>query len=120
MGDGTDGTAKKADKLLAKLRQGDSVSAACRAQRIGRTTYYRWRREDAEFAATADDAIEEGTDMLEDVAKRRAKAVSDTLLIFLLKARRPDKYRERSTLEHTGANGGPLTITLDSRPDGPA
>ena len=33
---------------------------------------------------------------------------SDTLLIFLLKGLRPQKYRER--YEHTGANGGPIAI----------
>ena len=33
---------------------------------------------------------------------------SDTLLIFMLKARKPDVYRERASIEHTGANGGPL------------
>ena len=33
---------------------------------------------------------------------------SDTLLIFMLKARKPDVYRERASIQHTGANGGPL------------
>ena len=33
---------------------------------------------------------------------------SDTLLIFMLKARKPDVYRKRASIEHTGANGGPL------------
>jgi hypothetical protein len=36
-----------------------------------------------------------GTDALEDEALRRAKDKSDTLLIFLLKARRPEKYKDR-------------------------
>lgn len=33
---------------------------------------------------------------------------SDTLMIFLLKARRPEQYRERFQTEHTGPNGQPL------------
>jgi hypothetical protein len=41
-------------------------------------------------------------------------------MIFLLKARRPDKYREKSTVEHTGPDGAPLVIQFAQRPDGPA
>jgi hypothetical protein len=41
-----------------------------------------------------DAARESGTDLLEDCARRRAIERSDTLLIFLLKARRPHVYRE--------------------------
>ena len=38
---------------------------------------------------------------------------SDTLLIFMLKARRPEKYRERANVELTGQGGGP--VELDDR-----
>lgn len=83
-------------------------------------TYYRWRDEDPEFAAAVDEAIEEGTDVLEDIALRRAKKQSDTLVIFLLKARRRDKYGDKSLHEVSGPNGAPLTITLAERSDGPS
>lgn len=43
------------------------------------------------------------------------KRYSDTLAIFLLKAHAPDKYRERSAMELTGANGGPVQITDTER-----
>lgn len=35
---------------------------------------------------------------------------SDTLAITLLKARMPDKYREKSSIEHTGKDGGAIKI----------
>lgn len=42
------------------------------------------------------------------------KEYSDTLMMFLLKGHRPEKYRER--FEHTGANGGPIQVTaIDPR-----
>lgn len=96
-------TPEKGERLLAKLRQGYSVAAACKAEKIGRTAYYAWIKSDPEFAAAAEDAIEAGTDLLEDEAKRRATGPrgSDTLLIFLLKARRPEKYRERQQIDIT-------------------
>jgi hypothetical protein len=40
---------------------------------------------------------------------------SDTLAIFLLKAHAPDKYRESSRMELTGANGGPVQISDTER-----
>ena len=35
---------------------------------------------------------------------------SDTLLIFLLKATNPEKYRERQQVEHMGKDGGPISV----------
>lgn len=116
----TPGTPKNWHKLLDTLRAGGSVKAACSSQRIGRTTYYRRLKSDPEFRTLAEEAIEEGTDELEDVAVTRAKESSDTLLIFLLKARRPDKYREKWQGELTGPGGAPLVITIADRPDGPS
>ncbi len=47
--------------------------------------------------------------MLEDAAVERAiKEKSDTMIIFLLKSRRKEKYAERT--EHTGKGGGPITL----------
>lgn len=103
-------TTKKAkqQRLLDALRAGDAVGTAAAKAGIARSTFYAWRDEDAEFAAEADAAIEYGTDVLEDVAYRRAVMASDTLMIFLLKARRPERYRETTRHEHTGPDGGPV------------
>jgi hypothetical protein len=38
--------------------------------------------------------------------------VSPTLLIFLLKAMRPAKYRETFRVENTGADGGPIRVQV--------
>lgn len=118
----TNRTAEKGERLLAKLAAGYSVTAACKVEGIGRSAYYDWRGADPVFAKAADEAIESGTDALEDVAKKRATAPeggSDTLLIFLLKARRPEKYRERSDIQVSGSGGGPLTVVIGQRSDGP-
>lgn len=114
-------TPEKGEQLLDKLSKGYSVTAACKAEGVARRSYYEWRAADPEFAANADEAIEAGTDLLEDEAKRRATGPdgSDTLLIFLLKARRPDKYKDRVANEHTGKDGAPLTIVFRERSDGP-
>lgn len=111
--------------LLAALARTGNVSEAARAARVDRNCYYDWRKEDKVFKAAAEAALEEAADRLEAEARRRAEAgvpepvfyrgrkvatirrYSDTLLIFLLKGVRPEKFRER--FEHSGPGGGPLT-----------
>lgn len=109
-------TPKQKTNFLKVLGTGLSVSDAARQTGWARSSVYHYRQTDEEFGAAWDEAIEEGADVLEDEARRRAvegceervyyqgkvigtkRNYSDTLLIFLLKGRRPEKYRER--LEH--------------------
>lgn len=119
---------KKEAEFLAVLREtGGNVSRACNAISLTRTRVYEWRTADPVFAIAWDEAVELGTDELEEEARRRAlegvdepvfyqgeacgmvRKYSDTLLIFLLKGRRPEKYRERT--EITGKDGGPIQIS---------
>ena len=37
---------------------------------------------------------------------------SDNLCMFLLKAARPERYRDNATVEHTGPGGGPLAVQV--------
>lgn len=80
--------------FLATLRNSGNVRAACEKAGIARKTAYDHKDRSPEFAAQWDEAIQEACDILEAAAFRRATASSDTLLIFLLKANRPAKYRE--------------------------
>jgi hypothetical protein len=80
-------------RFLSALRGGLTVTRACIAAEVAFSTVHSWRTHDPEFKARWDDAISLGTDLLEDVATQRAIAGSDKLMIFLLSARRPEKYR---------------------------
>ena len=106
-------TLKRRAVFLAALAETASVTRACEAAKFPRQCAYDWRRDDADFAAAWDEAVERGTDALEDEAVRRAKDgvakpvyyhgnrvdtvrdPSDPLLMFLLKARRPEVYRDQ-------------------------
>ena len=106
------------------IATGGNVTAAARACAVSPQSAYEHRREDELFAAAWDAAVEEGIANLEEEAYRRAfhgtdkpvyqggklaglvREYSDTLTIFLLKARRPKIYRER--IEHSGPDGAPL------------
>jgi len=84
--------------FLATLRNTANVRASCQAAKITRETAYDNRKSNATFAAAWDSAIEDACDQLEAAAWLRAKSSSDTLMIFLLKAHRPAKYRETTKM----------------------
>ncbi len=87
---------------------------ACEVAKVGRSSHYRWLEKDPEYREAFELAKEGAADILEAEAYRRAvegvekpvgwykgkpggtvRLYSDVLLMFLLKALRPEKYRER-------------------------
>jgi hypothetical protein len=92
-------TAAAKARALAAFREGGTVVAACQAAGVSRRSWYNWFAEDPEFARAALDANEAIADELEAEAIQRAKDGSDSLIMFLLKARRPKVYRETHRIE---------------------
>jgi hypothetical protein len=106
---------------LEAFEKAGTVVAACKAAGVGRTTAYEWRQKDEAFALAWADIEEATTEAMEREAFRRGvegtveplvsagkhvtdvKKYSDTLLIFMLKARRPEKYRDNVKVEHSGS-----------------
>lgn len=88
--------------FLDQLEVGSSLAFAANAAGGTLRIFRKWRDDDADFAKDWDDAIEAGTDFLEDVATERAMKKSDPLMIMMLKARRPEKYDRGSKLELSG------------------
>jgi hypothetical protein len=86
--------------LLAPPHRASTVSGACRASGIGRRTWYNWLERDREFSLSLPAMVADVADELEAEAMRRAKGVdgSDRLLIFLLKAFRPEKFRDNAQI----------------------
>jgi hypothetical protein len=66
--------------IIERLIAGDAVGQSARAAGISRAEAYTWKNEDSKFSAAWDDAVEEGIDMLETIAYRRAVEGSDGLL----------------------------------------
>lgn len=75
--------------LLEQLKKTPIVQIACEKTDVGRSTYYRWRDEDKEFAKRADEALQEGSLLINDMAESQLlSAVRDknmTAIIFWLK-----------------------------------
>ena len=85
--------------FLAALRSSGNIRASCQAAGVSRKVAYAHRQKWPEFRKQWNDALEDAVDLLEAEARRRAMQSSDTLLIFLLKAHRPDKYSEKVGLD---------------------
>jgi hypothetical protein len=94
--------------FLAAFASTGNVLLSAKAAGIDRSVPYDERKRNVRFAAAWEQAEEDSIQLLEAEARRRAMSVSDTLLIFLLKSRRPAVYRDNARVELTGAAGGPI------------
>lgn len=107
-------------QFIAELAARGNVVDACKKAKVVRSVAYATRTSDAAFAEAWKEAVEIAVEAMEAEARRRAvdgtlkpiyqggklmckvREYSDTLLIFLLKAHKPERYRERHQVEHSG------------------
>jgi hypothetical protein len=108
-------TPEKEIALTEALREKPSVRLACRRARISRNAYYDWIHADPAFKARMDAAKEQGCDALEDALVDRALKTDTTAAIFLLKAHRPETYRDTHAVTHEGG----LVIRVEYADDHP-
>jgi len=123
-------TLQKMDKLIQCLRQYGNPTRAAQAAGITRSLAYRWRSLYPGFAKVWTMAMNMAIDDLETEARRRAfegvlkpagwykgkaggkvREYSDLLLMFLLKAYRPDKFKDRIEASGAGVLGVKVQIT---------
>lgn len=82
---------KKNDKkaIVEQLRKTPIIQIACEKIGIGRATFYRWKKEDQKFADNVEQAIEEGSHLINDMAESQLisaiKSNSLSAIIFWLK-----------------------------------
>ena len=101
------------------LKASANVALAATGAGVTRQNAYQTRSRNKKFRRQWDEAIEQAVDLLAGEARRRAtgmtrdvwyagrvvgteRVYSDALLIFLLKAHRPAKFRDNVKVEHSG------------------
>lgn len=62
---------RKEQALLEQLKTIPNVSLACEKVGLSRNTVYRWCREDPEFKARLDEALESGVESVNDLAESK-------------------------------------------------
>ncbi len=84
---------KQKELLLEQLKKTPVVQVACEKAGVGRATYYRWRKEDPEFTQTSDQALLDGSLLVNDMAESQLmsaiKEKNMTAIIFWLKHHHP-------------------------------
>lgn len=122
---------ERRDDIFFEMKaQTDNIGLSAKAAGYSRRVVYEYRDEDDEFSKRWQEAEEEHIERLEMAADQRAvegvtepvfyqgqqcgtvKKYSDTLLMFRLKAKAPEKYRDRQEIksELSGPNGGPIEV----------
>jgi len=119
--------------FLECYREMGVIKRACEVAGVGRSSHYEWMEANPEYQRAFESAQEDAADSLEaEVYRRAVKGVkksvgwykgvpgghvreySDILLMFQLKALRPEKYRERHDVEVRGALAN---IDISALPD---
>jgi hypothetical protein len=129
--------------FLGALVEMGQVGKAAVAAGVDRRTVWVRRQEDAEFARAYEEAMGAAATLLEDEAVRRAQEgvrrlkfnsktgepyvdpetgkpyveheYSDTLLLALLRAHLPERYRERRQVEYSGEVENRVLLTEEQR-----
>lgn len=88
-------TLRKQGLFLKGYIKAGTITDGAAAARVSRQTHYDWFEADEAYARAFEAAKEESIEGLEAECRRRALSRSDILLIFLMKAGRPNVYRDR-------------------------
>lgn len=112
--------------FLDALAKTGIIGSACRAAGVSRSAVYVWRQNDEQFADAYTEALADAHDTIEAEAHRRAVegvtrqralgsgenmqiieelVYSDSLILALLKAKKPDEFAERTKAELTSPDG---------------
>jgi hypothetical protein len=92
--------AKEARRLfLIELKSCGVISQAARKVGLTPSKISGWRKEFPKFDKRVEKVLDEFVDSLEVIAIERAKDKSDSLLLAMLKAYRPEKFHDRTRSE---------------------
>jgi len=98
--------------IIEKLKVNPIIEVACKKAGISRATYYRWKKDDPEFAKQANKALQEGAELISDMAEsqliNQIRNNNMTAIIFWLKHHR-QAYETRVRLFHESEESEELT-----------
>lgn len=108
--------------FLSAYSQCGNITRATEITNVSRASHYKWMKEDEAYQKYFEEATEEAAERMEAEARRRAvegtdkpvfyqgaqcgviREYSDTLLMFLLKGAKPEKYKDRVETENKNVN----------------
>ena len=105
--------------FLAAYANSGNIRSASRAIKMDRTNHHLWMKDNSVYQEAFHLAELEAGEYLEELAMSRAQAGSDVMIIFMLKGKKPDVYRERSSVDFKGdlKHGGKITLSVEEYTD---
>ena len=103
---------KKESMLKALEKSLGVVNSACKIADVPRSTFYKWMKEDQEFAKEVEDIANVALDFAESQLYKQIASNSTAATIFYLKTKGKKRgYIERQ--EITGADGMPTNFQIE-------
>lgn len=98
--------------LIEQLRRTPIIQVACEKTGIGRASYYRWRKDDPDFAKACDEALAEGVELVSDLAESKLigaiKEQNHSAISFWLRHRHP-AYAQKLQIQAKVETEAPLS-----------
>ena len=113
--------ARKKKLVVEALEGGLTLDEAAKAAKTTRQTIWRWRKADPEYAAVVGEAMDQGAELAEDAllqcATRKVleNPAYQTSMIFLLKNRRPHRWRDVQDRRYEGNIRHEVSLTDEQR-----
>lgn len=104
---------KEKQVLIDQLRKTPIIQIACEKTGVGRATYYRWSKEDSDFAQKATEALTEGSLLVNDMAESQLiSAIKDknlSAIIYWLNHHHPNYATKVEVTAHLKSQNETLT-----------
>lgn len=115
-------TTKQKQLILEQLRKTPIIQVATEKVGIARSTFYRWKAQDPEFAAAVDEAIDQGVSLMNEYAEsmliNAIKNQNLTAVFYWLNHRHPayeTRVRVDGRIKHQTEELTPEQATLVER-----
>jgi len=100
-------------QYLARLAKGERRTLAAKAMRINYSTVLDHIATDEDFAAAVIEAESQADLIIENALFETAKDGNVTAQQVWLYNRKPESWRDKRNIEHTGRDGAPIVFELD-------
>lgn len=94
----------KKETVLDNLSKMPIIETACRQSGVGKSTFYRWRKEDPKFNKAVNEALKEGTLLINDMAETQlVSAIKDkniSAITYWLKHHHPTYATRVEVMAH--------------------
>ncbi len=103
--------------IIEQLKKTPIIQLVCDRCNVGKSTYYRWRQDDAEFKKNSDEAMKDGVELINDLSESQLitliKEKNFPAIQLWLRQHHPD-YSNRLDVRATIEKEDPMTLEQEA------